>query len=246
MDELDREIEIFRKEEEEAQQSLFAYLGIRTLLAERRDVLEMVNRNSMYWITSQHALLVNAFIALGRVFDQSSSHNIDLLLKMVETNLPTLNRDALRERKQQVISADQAAAYVLDKHATTIEDVRAMRTEVKKWRKIYEAIYKPIRHNFAHKKTADIEEVNALLAKANIDEMKAMLGFLHSLHEALRELHLNGRNPLPLPDVAFVLAPASKPQRQYHPGEKAYREAQAILLSMMPTTDSDKTDRKDA
>jgi hypothetical protein len=238
MDDLDRAIEIFRKEEEEAQQSLFAYLGVRTLLAERPDLVDMVNRNSMYWITSQHALLVNAFIALGRVFDQTSNHNIDLLLKMVETNLAMLNRDALRERKEQVISADQAAEYVLDKHATTIEDVRGMRSEVKKWRKIYEAVYRPVRHNFAHKRTANIEEVNALLAKTNIDEMKAMLGFLHSLHEGLRELYLNGRNPLPLPNVTFVLPPAQKPQRQYHPGEKAYREAQAVLLSMMPPPES--------
>jgi hypothetical protein len=125
---------------------------------------------------------------------------------MVESNLPMLNCEALRERKEQLVSVDQAAAYVLDKHATTIEDVRGMRTEVKKWRKIFEAIYKPIRHNFAHKKTADIEEINALLAKANIDEMKAMLGFLHSLHEGLRELYLNGRNPLPLPGVSWCSA----------------------------------------
>jgi hypothetical protein len=109
-----------------------------------------------------------------------------------------------------------------------------MRSEVKKWRKIYEATYRPVRHNFAHKRTANIEEVNALLAKTNIDEIKAMLGFLHSLHEGLRELYLNGRNPLPLPEILFVLPPAPRPQREYHPGEKAYREAQAVLLSMIP------------
>jgi hypothetical protein len=44
---LDREIEIFRKEEEEAQQHLFAFLGVRALLAERPDALAMVNRHSM-------------------------------------------------------------------------------------------------------------------------------------------------------------------------------------------------------
>jgi hypothetical protein len=63
--------------------------------------------------------------------------------------------------------------------------------------------------------------------------MKKMFAFLHALHETLRELHLNGRNPLPLPDVTFVLPADPKPGRQYHPGEKAYREAQAALLSML-------------
>jgi hypothetical protein len=57
MDDREREIDIFRKEEEEAQQSFFAYLGVRSLLAQRSDLLEVVNRNSMCWITSQHGLL---------------------------------------------------------------------------------------------------------------------------------------------------------------------------------------------
>ena len=38
-----------------------------------------------------------------------------------------------------------------------------------------------------------------------------MFVFLHALHEGLRELHLNGRSPLPLPDVRFVLPPDPKP-----------------------------------
>jgi hypothetical protein len=53
------EIEIFRMEEEAAQQTFFAYLGIRDLLAERPDVLAAVNRNSMFWLTTNHALLVS-------------------------------------------------------------------------------------------------------------------------------------------------------------------------------------------
>jgi hypothetical protein len=61
----------------------------------------------------------------------------------------------------------------------------------------------------------------------------AMFGFLHALHEGLCELYLNGRNPLPLPNITFVLPPTPKPDRRYHPGEKAYREAQQVLLSMV-------------
>jgi hypothetical protein len=110
------------------------------------------------------------------------------------------------------------------------DDVRALKKEVKAWRKIYE----PIRHHFAHNKATDPADLAALMSKTNIDEMKRMFGFLHALHEGLVELYLNGRNPLPLPDVTFVLPPNPKPRRSYHPGEKAYREAQAALLSMLP------------
>ena len=67
---IQEEIEIFRKEEEAAQQTFFAYLGIRDLLAKRLDVLAAVNRNSMFWLTTNHALFVSTFIWLGRIFDQ--------------------------------------------------------------------------------------------------------------------------------------------------------------------------------
>ena len=92
-------------------------------------------------------------------------------------------------------------------------------------------MYGEIRHHLAHNKGAP-EALEALLAKTNIEEMKMMFGFLHVLHEAMRELHLNGRSPLPLPNVAFALPPDPKPSRLYHPGEKSYREAQDALLSM--------------
>ena len=105
-------------------------------------------------------------------------------MKMVERNLPTLNRDALRERKEQVIPADQAAAYVMDKHAVTIEDVHGMQAQVKKWQKIYETVYKPIRHNFAHKRTAGIEEANALTE--NIQRFQRLDGLEEVAHKRVR------------------------------------------------------------
>jgi hypothetical protein len=233
-DDLRGEIEIFRKDEEAAQQFLFAYLGIRAITAERPDVLAAVNRTAMFWITSRESLLISTFIWLGRVFDQRSAHNVDLLLKMVERNLPALNREALRQRKEKVITPEQAAEYVKQKHETTIDDVRTLKKEVRAWRKVYEPIYQPIRHHFAHNKVTDPADLAALMSKTNIDEMKRMFGFLHALHEGLVELYLNGRNPLPLPDITFVLPPDPKPQRQHHPGETAYREAQAALLSLLP------------
>jgi len=230
---VDEEIEIFRKDEESAQQTFFAYIGIRDLIARRPDVHAAINRNAMFWLTTHRALFVSTFVGLGRIFDQDSAHNLDRLLSIVGRNIPELGRDALRQRKEQVISAEQAAEYVKEKHETTAPDVRALRKEVDQWRKIYAPVYGEIRHHLAHNKGAT-EDLDALLARTDIEEMKRMFGFLHALHEALRELHLNGRSPLPLPDVTFVLPPDPKPQRQYHPGEKAFREAQAALLSMLP------------
>jgi hypothetical protein len=229
---VDEEIEIFRKDEETAQQTFFAYLGIRDLIAKNPDVYAAVNRNAMFWLTTHRALFVSTFVGLGRIFDQESAHNLDRLLTMIGRNLIQLSRDALRQRKEQLITPEQAAAYVDDKHDITATEVRQLRKEVDAWRRVYAPVYGEIRHHLAHNKGAT-EDLEALLKKTNIEEMKKMFGFLHALHEAMRELHLNGRNPLPLPDVMFVLPPDPKPARQYHPGEKAYREAQDALLSML-------------
>lgn len=229
---IDEEIEIFRKDEETAQQTFFAYLGIRDLIAKNPDVHAAFMHNAMFWLTTHRALSVSTFVGLGRIFDQKSAHNLDHLLTMVGRNLTQLGRDALRQRKEQFVTPEQAAEYVDDKHDMTAPDVRQLRKEVDVWRKIYAPVYGEIRHHLAHNKGA-AQDLDALLAKTNIEEMKKMFGFLHALHEALRELYLNGRNPLPLPDVTFVLPPNPKPARQYHPGEKAYSQAQDALLSML-------------
>jgi hypothetical protein len=225
---IQEEIDIFRKEEESAQQTFFAYIGIRDLLSKRPDVLAAVNRNSMFWLTTNHALFVSTFIWLGRIFDTKSAHNVGLLLKAVEQNLTELDREALRKRKEEFITPAQAADYVKEKHDTAIDDVRELRKQVREWRKIYEPVYGEVRDHLAHNKGAK-DELDALLARTDIDEMKRMFAFLHGLHEALIELYLNGRNPLPLPDVTFNPPPA----RPRHPGDKAYAEAQASLLSMV-------------
>ena len=67
-------------------------------------------------------LLVSTFIWLGRMFDQQSAHNLNLLLRMVERNLPTLNRDALRDPRtnEPILIYDAGAgAYVRSARQTS-------------------------------------------------------------------------------------------------------------------------------
>jgi len=64
---IDAEIEIYRKDEESAQQVFFAYLGVRDLIARRPEGHAAVNRNAMFWLTAHHAILVSSLIGLGRL-----------------------------------------------------------------------------------------------------------------------------------------------------------------------------------
>jgi AbiU2 len=68
------ELEIFRTEEETAQQYFFAYLSVRSMAAENSDVLKMMNINPLFWVTAHHAMLLSTFVALGRIFDLKSKH----------------------------------------------------------------------------------------------------------------------------------------------------------------------------
>jgi hypothetical protein len=52
--EFERELEIFRTEEETAQQYFFSYLSVRSLAATNGDVLKMINTTP--WITAHHAM----------------------------------------------------------------------------------------------------------------------------------------------------------------------------------------------
>jgi hypothetical protein len=62
------ELEIFRTEEETAQQYFFSYLSIRSLAAANADVLDAMNTAPLFWKTVHHATLLSTFVALGRIF----------------------------------------------------------------------------------------------------------------------------------------------------------------------------------
>src|SRR5215216_2179052 len=93
------ELEVFRQEEEVAQQYFFAWLQMRTEFASDEKLLERINDTPLFWITTHHALLLAAFLALGRVFDQKSRHNLDALLRLAMKHRDIFTRTALKKRR---------------------------------------------------------------------------------------------------------------------------------------------------
>jgi AbiU2 len=229
------ELEVFRKEEQVAQQYFFAWLQIRTELAADEGLLDRINDTPLFWITTHHALLLAAFVALGRVFDQRSRHNVDALLKLASKNKAIFAQDALRDRKiREGVTPVFAAEYVLDKYEATDADFRGLRAEVAKRRRLYEERFRDVRDKiFAHKELSDRDEMNALLAKATIDELKSLFGFLHGLHEALWELLYNGRRPiLCLPDFVLPTRPRT-PNHSDAPAERVARDVATFFDELM-------------
>jgi hypothetical protein len=60
-----------------------------------------MNEASTFWITTRYALLMSAFVVLGRIFDQDqkSLHNIDKLLTAVSNEIGALSKAGLAQRR---------------------------------------------------------------------------------------------------------------------------------------------------
>ena len=224
------ELEVFRTEEETAQQYFFAYLSVRSLAASDEDVLQNMNSTPLFWSTTHHAMLLAAFVALGRIFDQDpkSDHNIDKLMHVTGDSLHLFTKPALAARRvaSGAMTQQQAGEYAVDAYEMTASDVRGLKKQVAHWRRIYEDKYRDVRHLvFAHKKKQ--ETVEQVLARTDIEEVKQFFGFLAGLYQALDQLFLNGRKPI-VRVRAFTLPP--KPgTSSMSPSERVYAEGHEVL-----------------
>jgi hypothetical protein len=229
------ELENFQVEEESAQQYFLGYLSLQWIPGSNERVLDRLNDHPTFWLTVRYALFSNAFLALGRIFDQDnrSVHNIDRLLRAVSQNLESFSKNGLYARRiSEGMDPVAAKNYVSKKYDLTVEDVRALRRQVTHWRRIYEARYRDIRHLvFAHRgiKRIDIDE---LMGKAKIDEALNLLEFLDAFYVALRELYLNGTRPVISP-TALKFPPDRKTGGSETSGERVYRQAMDLMFEAL-------------
>jgi hypothetical protein len=208
-----KSVEIFRTEAEQCAQFLFAFLAVHDCAYRSKAVHALLNRAPLFWNTCLGALQGSAFIALGRVFDSDSPHNINQLLRIAQDNRSQLfSKAALGLRKQ---GASPKRPDWLDDllHSTyepTADDFRRIKKRVAKWRRIYQSNYRDVRHQFfAHKQAAEDAEVAALFRKGTNRELQQLIAFLGSLYQALWELFFNGRK-LVLRPARYSLAEIRK------------------------------------
>jgi hypothetical protein len=193
-----RELEIFRKEEESGAQFFYAELALHAVAYENKQVHALLNTAPLFWNTCAGALQTAAFMALGRVFDQQSNHNVDTLLRIAQQNLAIFSKDSLAQRKQAT-SAERPEwldEYLRSVYVPTADDFRRLRLHIKRRRRIYESNYRDLRHKFfAHKEVADEADTAVLFGKGTIGELQRLFAFLGALHEALWQLYFNGQKP---------------------------------------------------
>lgn len=190
------ELEVFRKEADEAVQHLYAYLTMHAVAAEDRSVRQLYNTFPLFWLTTLRGLQTALFMVLGRIFSQDSEHNLGGLLRRAEADSEIFSRESLAKRKSSIAGLD-VQAYVSDAHVPTREDFRGFRREVRDWRRIYEANYREVRNQiFAHADVSRPEDVHGLFAKTNIQELELLVTDLVTLHSRLQGWLQNGTPPL--------------------------------------------------
>lgn len=197
-EQFERELEIFRIEAETAAQFFYAFLAIHAAAGAKKPVYRLLNTAALFWNTLLGALQTAAFVAMGRIFDQDSRHNVGRLIWLAVDNPQIFSKAALAQRKQGSSSTPPPWLndYMKDVYVPKPSDLRRLRGYVSKHRKVYNDKYRPLRHQvFAHKGVSDAAAVSALFAKTNIREMQRMLMFLMSLHNALWQLFVNGHKP---------------------------------------------------
>ncbi|MEW6108163.1 MAG: hypothetical protein AB1632_03190 [Nitrospirota bacterium] len=200
-DKFNHELEVFRTEIDSAIQFFYAYVTMNAALAGNKDALDMVNRTPLFWKTVSGALQTSFFIALGRIFDQhqKSQHNIDKLIRIAQDNAIIFSKEELevRARGRSANSSEWIDDFMKRAYVPRADDFRRLRRYVSKYRKIYEKVYRDIRHKlYAHKELSNPDDVKGLFAKTNIREIQKLLIFLNKLHFALWLLFHNGNKPV--------------------------------------------------
>lgn len=194
-----RELEIFRTEAQAGAQFLYSYLAFDSIISENKKALDFVNHTPLFWKTNMGALQTSFFIVLGRVFDQTSKHNIDVLLKVAENNISIFSKSALavRKKRESTNAHEWLDDYLKRSYEPTARDFRELRRKMKGYRRIYEANYRDIRRKvYAHKEVTESADVQKLFSKTNIRELQRVFVFVNALYEALWELFHNGRKPV--------------------------------------------------
>jgi hypothetical protein len=232
-EEFTRRLEVFRGEVESAMQFFYAYLTIHAVASEDKQVYEVLNDYATFWRTNLGALQTSTFIALGRIFDLDSKHNVRDLIKFAMDNPSIFSRDALRGRKIKQSDGPKPwlDRYISEAYVPKASDFKRLRGYVSKYSKLYTKNYRDLRNKvFAHREMSNSEEEAVLFAKTNIRELERILAFLGALQSALLQLLDNGRRP--------VLRPRRHSLNSLRKGKGSKNRAQQIQERITQETEA--------
>lgn len=217
-------------------QFFYAELAVHAIAGKHKAVYKLLNETPLFWNTCLGALQTATFIALGRIFDSKSPHNIGMLLKLAGSNMQMFSKEGLGRRKQgnNPQPPSWLSDYLRDAYEPRAADFSRIAKHVAHRRKSYEARYRLLRNKVIAHKELTSEEAAPHWNKTNIREVQRLFAFLNSLYEALWQLFINGRKPSLRPtrySVKQMIGSPSPHSIGKPVQEKITHEAQHFLIS---------------
>jgi hypothetical protein len=194
-----RELEIVSNEVFEATYIYHVMEEINDLALKDQNALIAMNEQPLFWQAHRAANQATLFMALGRIFDSDEKTNsIHRLVRITKANVQVFSKPALGARK---MGAGPRPAWLDDYLQSAWEpqnaqDMKPLKDALRPHAKIFETVYRPIRHSvYGHRLVSDEEAGRALFPQTNREAVGRILDFLHDLVESLNQLYLNGTRP---------------------------------------------------
>lgn len=159
---------------------------------------EALNETPLAWIVFRHSAMVTLIMTLGRIFDtDGEAVSIDDLIKSRINDIHLFSKQNLRVRKMQSSGAEEwIEDYIKNAYEPNAEDFLRFKPDIKKFRKIYQEYYRPLRHKlFAHRAKEYHSKTEELWSATKNANMEDMLNFFEDLNVSIREAYDNGRKP---------------------------------------------------
>jgi hypothetical protein len=226
----ERALEIFRTNVQLGAQFFYAYLAVHALAGKHTAVYRLLNRTPLFWNTSLGALQTATFIALGRVFDGTTQHNLSALLDLAEQNRQIFSKQALATRANHSVAVRA--------HEPNAADFRRLRASAQRWSAVYDRTYRVLRNRvFAHTVVTDDDEVHAMMSKTKVRELERLFGSLLALEKALWYLLKNGHKPTLRRQSYSLNRMLGRPRsyRDKNAQERIVLEARRLLLAAAET-----------
>src|SRR6185436_18160523 len=115
------QLDNFRHEAYLAAQYLYSDMAVQHAASKSARLLSRLNLTPRFWLTHSAASQAAAYLCLARVFDKSSSFNVEALLSTFESSLDQFSREALAKRKREGHMEDPSwlASYLKRAHYPT-------------------------------------------------------------------------------------------------------------------------------
>jgi hypothetical protein len=191
------ELNTFRSEVDWAIRLLYSHLTVHSIAAKRPATLKA--SIARYSDDNSRRASMSGFIALGRIFDQKSPHNVDKVLRLAQNQISIFSKTELAKRKSAGggSAKEWLSDYLDGAYEPTHKDFRKLRKQVASQRAVYMEMCDQIRDKiFAHNEVNKPEAVKELFSRVELGRFQKLIIFLNQLHESLWQLYHNGHKPV--------------------------------------------------